>query len=160
MKKTRARWMYALCLLLSGPPAWAVPLPSSEISQGEISHAAGAAPAGGVGGLPAYKLICFYTDLKISFRPGEATQSSLSFSNMGSLQFSGGAYVAGSGGRGSFVRSGNQVRFTSGTWAGAVGTLETDRSGEPAVVFRIEENRRPNGVHIIDPYTTRCSASR
>jgi hypothetical protein len=34
------------------------------------------------------------------------------------------------------------------------------RSGRPAVVFHIEENRRADGVHIVDPYTTRCPDSR
>jgi hypothetical protein len=28
------------------------------------------------------------------------------------------------------------------------------------VIFHIEENRRPGGVHIVDPYTTRCTRAR
>lgn len=109
--------------------------------------------------LPVAKLTCAYQDRRIGVGMGQATEYSLSFSNMVSLTLSpAGTYVAGKS-SGRFTRNGAKIRLTSGPWAGAVGTLEPDRSGRPAVVFHIEENRRPDGVHIVDPYTTRCTES-
>ena len=122
--------------------------------------AAATAPAAS-GKLPSGKLMCAFNEPKVSFKWGEATQYSLQYSNMASLTLNpGGTYVAGSGTRGRFSRQGNKIRLESGPWAGAVGSLETDRSGTPAVVFHIEENRRADGVHVVDPYTTRCTKAR
>lgn len=118
------------------------------------------APSPDSGALPGGKLICTYLERRISFRPGEATQASRSFSNMGSLQLSDGRYVAGSGDQGRFQRRGDRIEFVSGTWAGALGRLEAGEKGEPMVVFRIEENRRPNGKALVDPDTTRCAEVR
>jgi hypothetical protein len=61
---------------------------------------------------------------------------------------------------GSFVREGDRLRLTSGAFAGAVGRLQPDRSGQPAVYFAREENRRANGVHIVDPGRTACTVAR
>lgn len=135
---------------------------SNGIMSGRVQGAAvPASPAAAqVGILPTARLTCAYQDRRIGVGMGEATQYSLAYSNMGSLTLeAGGAYrTASSGGR--FTRAGDKIRLTSGAWAGAVGTLEPDRSGEPAVVFHIEENRRANGVHLVDPYTTRCTRAR
>jgi len=128
--------------------------------EGQVQLARAAAPAGAGGVLPGAKLTCAYQDRRIGVGMGQATEYSLAFSNMVSLTLTpAGTYAAGkSGGR--FTRDGGKIRLTSGPWAGAVGTLERDRSGRPAVVFHIEENRRPGGVHIVDPYTTRCTEAR
>ncbi|MEP9371633.1 hypothetical protein [Mesorhizobium sp. KR1-2] len=111
--------------------------------------------------LPTAKLTCAYQDRKVSFKWGEPIQYSLSFSNMGSLTLTPtGSYSSGSSAEGRFVRTGDKIKLVSGPWAGAVGSVERDRSGEPAVIFHIEENLRPDGAHLVDPYTTRCTRSR
>ncbi|MGB3809902.1 MAG: hypothetical protein WA943_07370 [Parvibaculum sp.] len=130
-------------------------------AEGQVQLAGGSAPAAAATGvLPKVKLTCAYQDRKIGVGLGKPTEYSLAYSNMVSLVVSpSGKYTAGKSG-GQFTRDGDKIRLTSGTWAGAVGTLEADRSGRPAVVFHIEENRRPDGVHIVDPYTTRCTQAR
>ncbi|HEX7889820.1 MAG TPA: hypothetical protein VF522_10710 [Ramlibacter sp.] len=128
--------------------------------QGRVALSGGGQKTVAAGTLPAAKLTCAYQDRKVSFKWGEATQYSLAFSNLGTLALSGHRYATAKS-AGSFERVGaDKIRLTSGPWAGAVGTLEPDRSGRPAVVFHIEENRRPDGVHIVDPYTTRCTEAR
>ncbi len=110
--------------------------------------------------LPTAKLTCAYQDRRIGVGLGQTTQYSLAFSNLGSLTLSpGGSYRAGTTG-GRYVRSGDKIKLASGPWAGAIGSIERDRSGEPAVVFHIDENRRADGVHRVDPYTTRCTQAR
>jgi hypothetical protein len=52
------------------------------------------------------------------------------------------------------------VRLTSGAFAGAVGQLRPDRSGQPAVYFERDENRRPDGTPIVDIATTACTKAR
>ena len=112
------------------------------------------------GRLPAARLTCAYQDRRFAARIGETTQYSLEFSAMGSLELRGGSYSAGNG-SGTFRRvAADKIGLASGPWAGAVGTLEPDRAGRPAVVFHIDENRRADGVHIVDPYTTRCTEAR
>jgi hypothetical protein len=109
--------------------------------------------------LPTAKLTCAYQERRIAAGNVD-TQYSLAISNMASLTLSpAGAYRTANG-AGRFTRSGNQVRLAGGPFDGALGTLEADRSGAPAVIFHIEENRRPGGVHIVDPYTTRCTRAR
>jgi hypothetical protein len=109
--------------------------------------------------LPTAKLTCAYTDRRIGVA-GASTQYSLAFSNMVSLTLTpAGGYRTAKGG-GNFSRSGDKIHLAGGPFDGAVGTLEADRSGAPAVVFHIEENRRPSGVHVVDPYTTRCTQAR
>lgn len=112
------------------------------------------------GKLPSGKLVCAFNEPKVSFKWGEATQYTLQYSNMVNLTLApGGAYTAGSA-RGRYSRQDNKIRLVSGPFEGAIGTLENDRSGTPAVVFHIEENRRADGVHVVDPYTTRCTKAR
>lgn len=128
--------------------------------EGHVQLARSPAPASLGGVLPKAKLTCAYQNRRIGVGMGQATEYSLAFSNMASLALSpAGAYVAGTS-SGRFTREGDKIRLTSGPWAGAIGTLEPDRSGRPAVVFHIENNRRPSGVHIVDPYTTRCTEAR
>lgn len=138
--------------------------PAAGMKIGKIAGAgkAAAAPTGANSvPLPTAKLTCAYQDRKIGIRWGEATQYSLAFSNMGSLTLSpAGTYRAGASAQGRYVRNGDKIQLSSGPWAGAIGTIERDRSGEPAIVFHIEENRRPDGVHRVDPYTTRCTKAR
>lgn len=130
-------------------------------SSGTVGLLGGGATTAEPGALPTAKLVCAYQDRRFSAKAGEATQYSLAYSGMGSLQMEGGSYRAGSGGGGSFERVGSdRIRLTSGPWSGAVGSLEPDRSGRPAVVFHVDENRRPDGVHIVDPHTTRCTEAR
>jgi hypothetical protein len=140
-------------------------VPSDGSKNGEaqgtiVVGGAGKAPAASAAAaLPTARLTCAYTERRIGVAAGQTTQYSLAFSNMVSLTLSpAGTYHAGKGG-GRYSRTGNRIRLTSGPWAGAVGSLEADRSGEPAVVFPIEQNRLPSGVHRIDPYTTRCTRS-
>jgi hypothetical protein len=123
--------------------------------------AGGAPVAEPAGILPSGKLTCAFNEPKIGVRLGETTQYSLRFSNLASLTLDpSGTYTTGNGGRGRFAREGGKIRLGSGPWQGALGTLENDRSGAPAVVFHIEENRRPDGVHLVDPYTTHCTKAR
>jgi hypothetical protein len=131
-------------------------------AKGALVLSAGAAPQESAGRLPKGKLGCGFNEPKMSFKLGETTQYSLQYSNLASLTLEpAGAYSAGTQARGRFVAAaGGKIRLTSGPWAGALGVLENDRSGSPAVVFHIEENRRPDGVHIVDPYTTRCTKPR
>jgi len=129
-------------------------------SSGTVTLLGGASRTAAAGQWPAAKLTCAYQDRKYTSKIGGTTQYSLAFSNMGSLKLSGSSYATGTG-SGSLQRvEADKIRLTSGPWSGAVGTLEPDRSGRPAVVFHIEENRRPDGVHIVDPYTTRCTEAR
>jgi hypothetical protein len=131
-------------------------------AEGKVSLETGAAPApsASAGRLPTAKLTCAFTDRRIGVAAGQTTQYSLGISNMASLTLSpAGTYRTANGG-GKFSRSADKIRLAGGPFDGAIGTLEADRSGVAAVVFHIEENRRPNGVHIVDPYTTRCTASR
>jgi hypothetical protein len=140
-------------------------LPTGEMNAGpakaSFALAGGAPVPEPAANVPTGKLVCAFNEPKIGVRMGELTQYSLRYSNMVSLTLaSGGSYAAGNNGRGSYVIQGGKVRLTSGTWAGAVGSLENDRSGAPAVVFHIEDNRRADGVHIVDLYTTHCTAPR
>lgn len=128
--------------------------------EGQVQLARSPTPAAIAGVLPKGKLICAYQDRRVGVGLGQATEYSLAYSNMVNLTLSpAGTYLAGQS-SGRFTRDGVKLRLTSGPWAGAVGTLEPDRSGRPAVIFHVDENRRPSGVHIVDPYTTRCTEPR
>ncbi len=131
-------------------------------AKASFTLAGGAPVAAASGSLPGGKLTCAFNEPKIGVKWGETTQYSLRFSNLVSLTLDpSGTYTTGNGGRGRFTReAGGKIRLGSGPWQGALGTLENDRSGAPAVVFHIEENRRPDGVHLVDPYTTHCTSPR
>jgi hypothetical protein len=61
---------------------------------------------------------------------------------------------------GGYAVAADRILLTSGAFAGAVGRLELDRSGDPAVVFHKSENRGPDGIPLIDPETTHCTQAR
>ena len=130
--------------------------------QGQVMLATQSVSAeGSSNALPAGKLSCAYMEPVRSFKLGETTQYLLRWSNLVSLTLSSdGHYRAGASASGEFVRQNGAIRLISGPWIGALARLETDRSGQASVVFYIDQNRRPDGVHIVDPYTTRCSKSR
>ena len=116
------------------------------------------APAKGV--LPTAKLTCAWMERIGGNVAGDLPRYELRFSNMATLTLSpAGTYrTANTSGR--FVRQGDTIKLTSGQFAGAVGRLEPDKSGRPAVYFERDENRRPNGVHIVDPARTSCTVAR
>ena len=63
--------------------------------------------------------------------------------------------------RGRFVRdAGDTIKLVSGQFAGAVGYLQPDKSGAPAVYFERDENRTAANVHIVDPQRTSCTVKR
>jgi hypothetical protein len=114
-------------------------------------------PASGV--LPTAKLTCAWQERIGGNVAGDPARYELRFSNMVTLTLAGGTYRTNAA-SGSFTRQGDTIRLTSGAFAGAVGRLRPDRSGQPAVYFEIDENRRANGVHIVDPRTTACTVAR
>lgn len=123
-----------------------------------FARAAAKAPARAV--LPTAKLTCAWMERIGGNVAGDLPSYELRFSNMGVLTLTpAGSYrTANTAGR--FVREGDRIRLTSGQFAGAVGRLEPDRSGRPAVYFERDENRRPDGVHIVDPARTSCTVAR
>jgi len=130
-------------------------------AEGKVTIAGGGTTAkpAAAGILPTTKLTCAYTDRRIGVA-GASTQYSLAFSNMASLTLTPDGGYRTANGAGKFSRSGDKIHLAGGPFNGAIGTLEADRSGAPAVVFHIEENRRSDGVHVVDPYTTRCTQAR
>jgi hypothetical protein len=129
-------------------------------AQGKVTLAKAAAAPVAAATLPTAKLTCAYSARRIGGAAGTPTEYSLAVSNMASLTLSPAGTYRTANGAGRFSRSGGKIKLSGGPFDGAVGTLEADRSGAPAVLFQIEENRRPGGVHIVDPYTTRCTQAR
>jgi hypothetical protein len=116
-------------------------------------------PAAG-GGLPVGKLTCAYQERLGGVVGGDLQRYELRVSNMVSLTLTpDGAYRTNAS-SGRFTRDGDVIRLTGGAFAGAVGRLRADRSGQPAVYFERDENRRPNGVPIVDIATTACTKAR
>lgn len=124
----------------------------------KFGSAAASAPAAGV--LPTAKLICAWMERIGGNFGGQDYHYELRYSNMASLTLNPGGTYRTANTSGNFVRQGNTIRLTSGQFAGAVGHLEPDKSGQPAVYFERDENRRPNGVHIVDPARTSCTVKR
>ena len=122
--------------------------------------AAAARNAFAKGVLPTTKLTCAWMERIGGNVAGDLPRYELRFSNMATLTLSPtGTYrTANTSGR--FVREGDTIRLTSGQFAGAVGRLAPDKSGRPAVYFERDENRRANGVHIVDPARTSCTVAR
>lgn len=118
----------------------------------------GVAPAAGA--LPTAKLTCAWMERVGGNVAGDLPNYQLRYSNMVTLTLSPGGTYRTNASSGSFVRDGDRIRLTSGAFAGAVGRLQPDRSGQPAVYFEREENRRPDGVHIVDPARTACTLAR
>lgn len=119
---------------------------------------AAAAPASGV--LPTAKLTCAWWETRVSYNAGELNSRELRPSNLGTLTLLPGGTYRTTSSSGKYVKEGARIRLTSGAFSGAVGQLRADNSGEPAVYFEREENKRPNGVHIVDPATTACTKAR
>jgi hypothetical protein len=119
-----------------------------------------AAAAARDGVLPVGKLTCAWWETRVSYKAGEMNGRELRFSNMATLTLLPAGTYRTANTSGTFVREGSRIRLTSGAFGGAVGQLRADRSGQPAVYFERDENRRANGVHIVDPATTACTKAR
>ncbi|MBS0480464.1 MAG: hypothetical protein JSR79_14345 [Proteobacteria bacterium] len=128
----------------------------------QFARAGAATPARGgaaaaAGTLPTRKLKCGWMERIGGNVGGEYPRYEWRYSAMVSLTLSpGGRYTTGVGG-GSFARAGGAIRLTSGPFAGAVGQLQPDKSGQPAVYFEREDNRRADGSFIIDAGRTSCT---
>lgn len=125
-----------------------------------FGKAGGKAQAPAVGTLPTAKLTCAWMERVGGNVAGDLPNYQLRTSNMVTLTLSAGGTYRTNAASGSFVREGDRIRLTSGAFAGAVGRLQPDRSGQPAVYFERDENRRANGVHIVDPARTSCTVAR
>lgn len=119
----------------------------------------GAAPASGV--LPTAKLTCAWMERIGGVVAGQDYHYELRYSNMVTLTLSPDGTYRTNATSGKFVRgAGDTIRLTSGQFAGAVGHLQPDKSGKPAVYFERDENKDAKGVHIVDPARTSCTVSR
>jgi hypothetical protein len=119
----------------------------------------GAAPAVGV--LPTAKLTCAWMERVGGNVGGQDYHYELRFSNMATLTLSANGTYRTANTSGKFVRgAGDTIRLTTGQFAGAIGHLQPDKSGKPAVYFERDENRNAKGVHIVDPQRTSCTVSR
>lgn len=112
------------------------------------------------GTLPAGKLNCAWWETRVTYQTGEINGRELRHSNMATLTLLPGGTYRTANTSGNFVHEGDRIRLTSGAFSGAVGRLRADRSGEPAVYFERDENRREGGVPIVDPATTACTKAR
>ncbi|PWG01709.1 hypothetical protein [Sphingosinicella humi] len=122
--------------------------------------ASGEAAPATAGILPTAKLSCAWMERMGGNVAGDLPNYELRISNMVTLTLaSDGSYKTNKA-SGRFLREGDSIRLTSGAFAGARGRLERDRSGEPAVYFDIDDNRGPDGVHIVDPARTSCTRPR
>lgn len=120
----------------------------------------GAAKPAAAAVLPTNKLTCAWMERVGGNVAGDLARYELRNSNMATLTLSAAGTYRTASTSGRFTRSGDVIRLTSGQFAGAVGRLQADRSDRPAVYFEIAENRRPNGVHIVDPARTSCTTAR
>lgn len=127
---------------------------------GTLRWGAAATQAPAAGTLPTARLLCGYRERIGGIAAGDIATYENRPSLMGFLELSpGGTYRTQQGG-GRFTREGNAVRLADGPWAGALGRLEPDNAGEPAVYFEREDNRRADGTPIVDPYRTFCVKQR
>jgi hypothetical protein len=116
------------------------------------------APAAAV--VPTGKLTCAYQERIGGVVGGDLQHYELRTSNMVTLSLTPGGVYRTNASSGRFTRDGDSIRLVGGAFSGAVGRLRPDRSGQPAVYFERDENRRPNGVHIVDIATTACTKAR
>lgn len=133
---------------------------SGTLRFGSAGATAAAAKSTGSGVLPTRKLTCAFMDRVGGNVAGDMPDYQLHYSAMVTLTLSPAGRYATNVGGGAFVREGDAVRLTGGPFAGAVGRLQADRSGEPAVYFERAENRRADGSFIIDPGRTACTVAR
>lgn len=125
-----------------------------------FGNATAASPASARAVLPTAKLTCAFWETRYTFNAGELNNRELRPSNMAVLTLSPNGTYRTANTSGAFVRKGDTIHLTSGAFKGAVGQLRNDRSGQPAVYFELSENKRPDGVHIVDPATTACTKAR
>lgn len=117
-------------------------------------------PVTASGVLPTVKLSCGYRERTGGNVAGELPYYENRNSLMGFLILSPEGSYRTQNGTGRFERRGDSVRLASGAYAGAVGRLRADNSGDPAVYFDLSENRRANGSPIVDPWNTFCVRQR
>lgn len=106
--------------------------------------------------VPTAKLMCAYRERIGGNVAGDLARYETRFSSMVSLTLAGGTYRTRNT-SGSYTVQGDRVRLTSGGYAGATGRLRPDNSGAPAVFFDVAENRRADGVPIVDAWNTACA---
>lgn len=116
--------------------------------------AAAATPAAGT--IPTARLLCGYRERVGGVVAGDLPTYENRQSLMGFLQLSSDGTYRTAQGSGRFSREGDAIRLASGPWQGALGRLKPDNGGDPAVYFEREDNRRPDGSPIIDPWRTFC----
>ena len=142
-------------------------IPTGEIysvsgyASGQLKWGApGRAPAAGI--VPTARLTCAYMErVGGNVIGGGAATYELRYSNMGFLELGAGGIYRTANTSGRWVRgAGNSIRLTSGQFAGAVGRLEPDKSGAPAVFFELAENKDARGIPVVDVYRTSCTAKR
>lgn len=122
----------------------------------EWGDAATAATAPAIGVVPTAKLGCGYRERIGGVVAGDIATYENRTSLMVFLQLSpDGAYRTNNS-SGRYVKDGEAIRLTSGAYAGAIGRLRADNSGEPAVYFDLDENRHADGVPIADAWNTFC----
>jgi hypothetical protein len=117
--------------------------------------ALGAAPSGVV---PTGRLGCGYMERVGGNVAGDLPRYEYRVSNMGFLQLGAGGTYQTAHTSGRWVRAGgNAIKLVGGQFAGAIGRLQPDNSGAPAVYFERDENRDARGVPIVDVYRTFCA---
>jgi len=125
-----------------------------------FARAGTAASGNAAGALPTRKLTCAFLERIGGNVAGDMPDYQLHYSAMVTLTLSpAGRYLTNVGG-GTFARSGGAIRLTSGPFASATGRLQPDKSGQPAVYFEREDQRRSDGSFIIDPGRTSCTVAR
>jgi hypothetical protein len=120
----------------------------------------GAVPASTAEVLPTARLNCGFRERVGGVVAGQLADYENRPSLMGFLSLTPDGTYRTQNGTGGFRRNGDTIRFTSGSYAGALGRLRPDNSGEAAIYFSLDENRRANGTPIVDPWSTFCVHAR
>ncbi|MBN9314312.1 MAG: hypothetical protein J0I99_01090 [Devosia sp.] len=107
--------------------------------------------------IPTGKLTCAWQEVHISAEASVPNEYLIAYSMMVTLTLAPDGTYRTASASGTYAVAADKILLTSGAFAGAVGTLELDRSGEPAVVFHKAENRDRDGLQRIDPETTDCT---
>lgn len=110
--------------------------------------------------IPTGKLTCAWQEVHFSADPDEPNDYQIAYSMMVTLTLSPDGTYRTAASEGTYAVADNKLMLLSGAFAGTIGTLEPDRSGEPAVVFYKAENRGADGIPRIDPETTHCTVAR
>jgi len=132
---------------------------SGYVSGALAFKAPGAVPKAGI--VPKGRLTCAWMERMGGVVAGQDYHYELRYSNMGFLQLSPQGTYTTANTSGKWVRGpGDTIRLTSGQFAGAIGHLQPDKSGQPAVYFERDENRDARDVHIVDPQRTSCTVKR